>query len=152
MNAAQRTLEALDAKLATARRRLADAPDGLLEEYQRLVLELKEEHGDAEAELASLRAGQPVAEEGDQALLTRWLQTCRHVCAADDTADGEELNAVLRELITEVVVWPARGAARGKPTVGKIEVVLPDWLSRVLSNTAGRASQHVKGIVLVCEG
>ena len=47
------------------------------------------------------------------------------------------LNAILRERIAEVRVSPPEKLIKGQKTVGRIEVLLPDWLSRVLASKAG---------------
>jgi DNA invertase Pin-like site-specific DNA recombinase len=136
---AVKALETCDARLARARRRLAEADDDLLEEYQKLVRELKEEKAACEADLARLRAEEPVAEEGDAELFARWLDQCRSLCeGAEPAGTPEQQNAVLRELLAEVRVFPPLHPRRGD-TVGRVEVVLPEWLSRVLATTAGRA-------------
>lgn len=146
---AQKALTACDQKLATARRRLASADDDLVEDYQRVVRELKEERKAIEADLASLRGAEPVAEEGDSAILTAWLEQCRSLVDQGDAGEPATLNALLKELIAEARVWPAEKKAGCKQTVGKVEVVLPEWLSRVLSRLALRGGQHATAIVLV---
>jgi hypothetical protein len=137
VNSARRAVEMCDARLAAARRRMAEAPDDLLEDYQKAVRELKEEKATAEADLARLRTEQPLAQEGDAELLTRWLESCRNLCQGSAPADGAEHNAILRELVAEIRVFPPAKYIKGKQTVGRVEVVLPDWLSRVLNTTAG---------------
>src|SRR5262249_10639184 len=76
---ADKALASIDTRLSTARRRLGSAPDDLLEEYQCLVRELKEQRAAAVADLERLRVEEPAAEEGDAELLTRWLTLCRQV-------------------------------------------------------------------------
>jgi site-specific DNA recombinase len=133
---AEKALAGIDTRLATARRRMASAPEDLLEEYQCLVLELREERKAAVADLDRLRTLEPAAEEGDAELLTRWLTLCRQACEDGMIGDEPEQNALLRELVAEVRVRPPDRPKRGN-TVGRVEVVLPEWLSRVLATTAG---------------
>jgi hypothetical protein len=137
IDAGRRAVEACEQKLATARLRLADAPEDLLEDYQNVVRELKQQREAALDALAALRADPPVAEEGDAELLTRWLESCRCLCNNALESEPATQNAILRELIEVVRVWPAVKVIRGKQTVGRVEVVLPEWLSRVLAATAG---------------
>lgn len=140
--AAERAVQAADAKLVTARRRLAEVPDDLMEDCQQLIRALKEEKAEAEAERTRLRALPPVTEEGDAELLTRWLATCKTACEnALAGLDGPTANAILRELTARVTVCPS----------GRIEVELPEWLCRVLAGVAGRSGQHATRIVLVSE-
>lgn len=152
--AAERSLSACEARLATARRRLAEADDDLLDDYQRVVRELKEDRAALEAELSRLRGEQVLAEEGDAELLGRWVEQCRGLCKGGELPEGPHVNGILRELVEEVRVSPPASPFRGGRgtggRVGKIEVVLPEWLSRVLSTTAGRKRQHAN-IVLVCD-
>ncbi len=145
VDAAGRAVQGCTTRLATARRRLAEAPDDMVEEYQRLIRELREEMAAAEAELARLRAQQPGAQSGDADLLARWLEHCREMCQGDTAADCATQNAVLRELIAEVSVFPPERTIRGKKTVGRVEVTLPEWLSCVLSRTASRRSARTTG-------
>jgi hypothetical protein len=149
---AEKAMAGYASRLATARRRLTEAPDDLLEDYQASIRELKEEQATAEADLARLRAEEPVAEEGDARLLGRWLEACRSACeqAQDPGTDGAALNAIFRELVDHVRVTPPLKPRRGN-TVGKVEVVLPEWLSRVLSHMAGNSGQHAKSIILTSE-
>lgn len=142
---ARKALAGCDARLATARRRLASADDDMVEEYQRIIRELREERKVAEADLAKLQAEEPAAEEGDAALLTRWLEGCRKACDQGATADPVTLNALLKELVAEVRIHPPEKLRKGRQTVGKIEVVLPDWLSRVLATTASRGCRKTRG-------
>jgi hypothetical protein len=144
VRSARKAVESCNGRLATARRRLAEAPDDLVEDYQRLVRELKEEMAGLEADLKRLPAEQPAQEGGDAELLTRWLSSCRSLCR-ETPADPERQNAVLRELVAEVRVHPPARVVRRKQTVGKIEVVLPEWLSRVLATTAIPASSPFRG-------
>src|SRR5262249_21177693 len=140
VDACQKSLAASDARLATARRRLADADDDLLEDYQIAVRELKEERAALEAELARLRKEMPAPDEGDAALLQRWLERCRSLCQGEQPCGTpEQQNAALREVIAEVRVFPPERVRRGKEggTFSKVEVELPEWLSRVLTTTAG---------------
>jgi hypothetical protein len=158
--AAQRALEAADKRLTTARRRMADeADEDILEEYRILLRELKEEKAAAEAELARLRGEQPRAEEGDGEMLERWLEMCRGACtgAALAEEDGPTANAVLKKLVACVVVHPPRRTAdgpkrlRGERSVGRVEVVLPEWISGLLATTARLGCQQAARIVLVCD-
>src|SRR5262249_20704777 len=50
VTAARKALEAVDAKLTTARRRLADADEDLLDDFKRVVRELKDERAALDAE------------------------------------------------------------------------------------------------------
>lgn len=153
VNAAESTLARVDARLTTARRRLSNAADDLLEDYERVVRDLKAERAAVEAELTRLRGEQPLApEEGDAALLTRWLERCRDACSRPREAYTTGMNALMRELVDHVIIWPASLAGYGRPTVGRIEVSLPPWLSNVLALMAGHGGQHAKSIRLVGEG
>jgi hypothetical protein len=148
--AAGRALDLCEVRLTTARQRLAEVPDDLLEQMQLLVREMKQKRDGALAEVQRLQAEPPVALEGDADLLSRWLASCRSLCDGVPSQAPEQ-NAILRELIEEVHVFPPARLIKGKKTVGRVEVVLPEWLSRVLSTTVGSGSQHAKGIVLVSE-
>jgi hypothetical protein len=133
-----KALEACDVWLARARRRLAEAEDDLLDEFKTLVRKLKEEKAACEADLARLRVEAPQAQEGDAEMLTRWLESCKAVCDGP-TGSPEEQNAVLRELVKEVLVFPPDHPGKGN-TVGQLDLLLPEWLSRVMATTGDSRS------------
>jgi hypothetical protein len=144
---AVKALEACDARLARARRRLAECEDDLLEDFKATVRDLKEKRAACEAELARLRVEAPRGEEGDAERLTAWLESCKAVCGALAGSPGKQ-NAVLRKLLKEVLVFPPDNPGKGQ-TVGKIELVLPEWVSRVVDGTENHPVHHAKSIVLV---
>lgn len=161
VTSARKGLETCDARLATARRRLASADDDMVEEYQRIIRDLKAERVAVEADLKKLLADEPVPQASDAELLTRWLESCRRLCGGERPDDPAAVNALLKELVAEVRTFPPAKIIRGRQTVGRIEVVLPEWLSRVLSRAGEQGCQrspgreqgrrHTKPIVLVSE-
>jgi hypothetical protein len=126
--------DACDARLTTARLRLAECSADLLEDYEAAVRRLKEDKAACEADLARLRAEAPPAEEGDAEALTRWLESCKAMCGGA-VGSPECTNAVLRELISEIRVFPPEHPGKGK-NVGRIEVMLPEWLNRVVATAS----------------
>jgi hypothetical protein len=140
---ARRAVDSCNARLKTARRRLAEeAPEDMVSEYQALIRELRQELADAEADVARLNLEQPLAEEGDAELLKRWLESCRSLCQGESPSEPDLQNAMLRELLEEVRVFPPPVLVKGKQTVGRIEVVLPPWLSRVLASEDSRTCRR----------
>jgi DNA invertase Pin-like site-specific DNA recombinase len=137
LESARRAADTTAANLARARRRLATEPDDMLDHIRLAIRELTVELAAAESELARLRGEEPRPEESDAALLDRWLVSCRDVCEGTAPEEPEALNAILQELVAEVRVWPPEQRVRGKKTVGRIEVILPDWLSSTLGLMAG---------------
>ena len=170
VEAARRSLEAVEKKLATARRRMAEEEDDeLQQEYRTTVLELKQEKAEAEAEAARLRIERPAPEAGGAERLRAWLQLCRDVCQPGGTGgmDGPKLNTTLKELVAGVIVYPPRRKSEDAPrrpsktgrrrtpsgarTVGRVEVELPDWLCPLLAATASCERQQGTRIILVSE-
>jgi DNA invertase Pin-like site-specific DNA recombinase len=132
---AGKALEACDARLARARLRLAECEDDLLEDFKATVRDLKEKRAACEADLARIRAEPPCGEVGDAETLTHWLESCKAMCGGTVGSPADQ-NAVLRELVVEVRVFPPEHPGKGK-TVGRLEVGLPEWLNRVVATTGG---------------
>jgi len=155
-------LSACDEHLAKARRRLAVADDDMIEEYQLVIRELKEERAGLEAQVRESAAAEPVEGEDDVRRVERWLENCRAAVAYGADADGARLNALLADLVCEVKVFPPPVKKAGGATVGRIEVILPGWLSRALSHPGNDGCPSVPGyyalpgpsasIVLVSDG
>lgn len=142
---ARDALERCDTSLAKARRRLATADDDMVSEYQQIIRELKEERETLEGQLRQTRGQEPAPEGADVERLTRWLETCRVVCKDGVEMDGEALNDLLRELIAEVRLYPPKERKRNGPSIGRVEIDLPDWLASLISRPGTVGQPNVSG-------
>jgi DNA invertase Pin-like site-specific DNA recombinase len=144
--------DALDRQLAEntreterARRRWATAAEDLVGDAEAALRTLKDERANLEDALRALDREQQAAagNKADPDRLRAWLEACRKLCRPGaakveyrpDEDDGT-LNALLGELIAGFVVFWRPNRQGTRPTLDRVEVELPVWLTNLLATGA----------------
>jgi hypothetical protein len=128
------------------RRRLATAPDDLVEDYQASLRDLKARRAELEAALQALDREQLASPDrlASEEKLLAWLEACRRLCqpgaraqtAGDGTGEGI-FNKLLCELLAGFrLYWREEKLRPGYRELDHVEVDLPEWLTALLATSA----------------